>query len=121
MNCLLVLQKCKESDKYSIHGLWFEKNSQEATCSIKATELPKKLLVRLEKTWYSCAHANNRFWQHEYCKHGKAYFSSAEEYFEATLRAYDFVKGGKELKGNQIKISLIFKENRFYYPFQLKF
>ena len=89
MNCILALQKCN-SDKYSIHGLWFDSN-QKDNCSFISDTLPEELRLKLEEVWYSCQRSNVWFWKHEFCKHGKAYFQSAAEYFKVALEAYAFV------------------------------
>jgi ribonuclease I len=105
MNCILALQKCR-LDKYSIHGIWFDSN-QKQSCSFISDTLPEELRMKLEEVWYSCGRSNEWFWKHEYCKHGKGYFQSAEEYFKVALEAYEFVDYSRFTR-TEVKIPLIY-------------
>lgn len=120
------MQRCPIRNEYSIHGLWLGHN-QKHTCAFTTEILSDGLLKRLREVWYSCpsisSHGNDSFWKHEYCKHGKEYFPSAEEYFRVALQAYDFVKGNIHLmkvsQAKEVKIPLVYQCNKFYY--KLKF
>lgn len=119
MNCLLALQKCPVRKEYSIHGLWFEHNRKHS-CAFSTELLSDDLIARLKEVWYSCpsysSHGNVSFWKHEYCKHGKLYFSTAELYFQTALQAYDYVmKDEAVLTGMDVKVPLIYNGNGFEY------
>lgn len=95
MECILAVQNCPISNKYSIHGLWFAHNSHQS-CSLMVNKLDPKTIKILNDIWYSCPSKSNKgthsFWQHEYCKHGKPYFKQPEDYFRAAITAYNYVK-----------------------------
>ena len=124
MNCLLAMQKCPIRNEYSIHGLWFDHNRKHS-CAFSTEQLPDDLLQRLKEVWYSCPsishHGSPAFWKHEYCKHGKPYFPTAESYFRTALRAYDYVKPTIHLyTDHEIKIPLVYHGPSFTYQHQLK-
>ncbi len=121
MNCLLALQLCPIRNKYSIHGLWFDHNRKHS-CAFSTEQLSENLLQQLKEVWYSCpsysSHGNASFWKHEYCKHGKEYFPTAELYFRAALKAYDLVMKDCHLfRGREVRIPLRYENNRFDHRF----
>ena len=127
MECILALQRCDTCKVFTIHGLWFHKNSRKH----KHFHIPQQLAKQLERLWvsYPCYHHNNQWlWEHEYNKHGFI-FNTPENYFKAALKAYRFVKASmlphflrlhliQQPKNNQIKIKLIYRKSSdtFDYP-----
>lgn len=122
MNCLLALQKCPIKNEYSIHGLWFDRNCKKS-CLFSTEKLSSKVIQRLRNVWYSCPSISKatspNFWKHEYCKHGKQYFATAEAYFKAALQAYDYVKEYiTQFATKEIRIPLIYHKEKGYFTHQ---
>ena len=64
-------------DSFSIHGLWpqYSESSYPVYCrpvefSLKALD---PIINKLNKYWYSNRGPNDKFWKHEYEKHGFMY------------------------------------------------
>ena len=116
LRCTLALQKCGEA--YSVHGFWFEDNRSKR-CPFKSDTLPEALVHRLERAWFSCTGSDEAFWKHEYCKHGRGYFETAEAYFEATLKAYEFVQNSVFLfTGKEVRIPLSYNKEHMIFEYR---
>ena len=93
------LSLIKETNGYSIHGLWPQ------TSLIKYPTYCKKvnfyissltpIMDELKENWYSTEEKNEDFWKHEWEKHGSCVFTYITEfdYFKKTL---DLFKEAKE-------------------------
>jgi len=83
---------------WSIHGLWPQTNAHTyPTYCHKVTFDPSLLapiLEKLEQYWYSRGHTlplDEKFWQHEYEKHGSCVYTPMNEleYFQNTIQLYE--------------------------------
>lgn len=83
---------------WSIHGLWPQTNAHTyPTYCHKVTFDPSLLapiLEKLEQYWYSQGHTlplDEKFWQHEYEKHGSCVYTPMNEleYFQNTIQLYE--------------------------------
>jgi len=85
----LVLQKCKGSTLYTIHGLWPQWDGGQH-CNAEAFNANALLSIRneLDMFWPSCpgySWDNTRFWKHEWDKHGSCSDLRLLDYFEHAL------------------------------------
>lgn len=90
------LSLIKEPDNsFSIHGLWpqYSESSYPVYCrpvefSLKALD---PIMDKLNKYWYSNRGPNDKFWKHEYEKHGSCMFIPITElnYFSKTIQIYE--------------------------------
>ena len=100
------LSLIKEPDNsFSIHGLWpqYSESSYPVYCrpvefSLKALD---PIINKLNKYWYSNRGPNDKFWKHEYEKHGSCMFIPITElnYFSKTIQIYE----------NAVKLNIIKK------------
>ncbi|KAK7400915.1 hypothetical protein VNO78_12224 [Psophocarpus tetragonolobus] len=108
---------------FSIHGLWpnFNDGSYPSSCNIAENPFNQSQIIdlvpRAEKSWasLSCAGGskkenktnsdNERFWKHEWDKHGTCSYSVLDEhaYFEAALNLKDQFDLLQILQNNGIK------------------
>lgn len=95
----LVMQQCKGSMTFSIHGLWPQwDGGQFCSAQIFNVNALTNIKDDLEEFWPSCPElartarpasrgANNeRFWKHEWDKHGSCSGMSLRAYFKTTLQ-----------------------------------
>ena len=92
------LSLIKETNGYSIHGLWpqTDANNYPTFCkkvifNIKTLE---PILDKLEQYWYSNKRTllrDEAFWKHEYEKHGSCVYTNMSEldYFNNTINLYE--------------------------------
>jgi len=89
------LSLIKEEKGWSIHGLWPQYSlKQYPTFCKKVTFDVKKLdniIDELNTKWYSNKEKNEKFWQHEWEKHGSCMFIEINEfdYFNKTLELFN--------------------------------
>lgn len=83
---------------WSIHGLWPQTNAHTypTYCHkvIFDPTLLEPIIDKLEQYWYSQGHTlplDEKFWQHEYEKHGSCVYTLMNEldYFQNTLNLYE--------------------------------
>ena len=83
------------NNSFSIHGLWpqYSESSYPVYCrpvefSLKALD---PIMDKLNKYWYSNRGPNDKFWKHEYEKHGSCMFIPITElnYFSKTIQIYE--------------------------------
>lgn len=89
----------EEENQYSIHGLWPQNTTESypTYCKPKAKfsmEVLNPILDKLEQYWYSnkrTIEMDEKFWEHEYMKHGTCTFSplTEKEYFSKTIELYE--------------------------------
>tara|TARA_B110001469_G_C9637765_1_gene320067 strand:- start:2124 stop:2651 length:528 start_codon:yes stop_codon:yes gene_type:complete len=89
------LSLINEADNtWSIHGLWpqYKTNQYPTFCkNIKFNIAKIKTIINdLEKYWYSKGEKDEKFWEHEYLKHGTCNFNNLDElsYFNTTLELF---------------------------------
>ena len=93
------LSLIKESPtEFTIHGLWPQRSTTKyptychpVNFQIKTLE---PILDKLEQYWYSQQHTltlDEKFWKHEYEKHGSCVFTQMTElqYFQNTINLYE--------------------------------
>lgn len=87
------LKKCIEKDKWTIHGYWVDKEYCSNT-TLNITDL-EPIMDDMNKYWYSCYEDNEKFWDHEWRKHGSCYVEGkyddskdALKYFNDTLQLF---------------------------------
>ena len=89
------LSLIKETDGWSIHGLWpqYNKHQYPSFCREVNFDINKlePILKDLNEKWYSEDNKNENFWKHEWEKHGSCMFIELDEleYFEKTLELFD--------------------------------
>ena len=89
------LSLIKETEGWSIHGLWpqYNKNQYPTFCKKVNFDINKlePILKDLNEKWYSEDNKNENFWKHEWEKHGSCMFIELDEfeYFEKTLELFD--------------------------------
>jgi len=83
---------------YTIHGLWPQTSPTEYPTYCHPVEFSidmlSPILDQLEQYWYSQKHTlplDEKFWQHEYSKHGSCVFTPMTEleYFQHTIDLYE--------------------------------
>ena len=89
------LSLIREQDgSFSIHGLWpqtsvdsFPQYCKKVTFDIEAL---KPISMQLQNFWYSTQEKNDKFWEHEWEKHGSCVWTPMTEfdYFSNTLKLY---------------------------------
>lgn len=97
-----------DQKRYTIHGLWPEMNMNRSDTSMNmydAKMMDPKLISELERNWSSTYHRNvndmnetdrektllaadEKFWEHEWNKHGRISGFTEMQYFETTLNLY---------------------------------
>ena len=89
------LSLINENDNtWSIHGLWpqYKTNKYPQFCKDIKFSIDKlaSIVDDLEKYWYSKEKKNEKFWEHEYLKHGTCNFNNLDEleYFKTTLELF---------------------------------
>ena len=98
----LSLKKCNNED-WTIHGFWPETShtSWPQFCNhsrynlFNETQLLQKLGDRLKKSWLPCPEWNlnpDKFWRHEWMKHGTCTIDTPLEYFNGTLNIFENAK-----------------------------
>ena len=93
---ILALQKCNDSSRYTIHGLWptWNATSWPQFCDNSSVFNPDLLgeivLNEMRRDWYSCpGYGNNTsFWSHEWSKHGTCSGLGQKQYFYMALNYY---------------------------------
>eukprot|EP00928_Gymnodinium_smaydae_P073180 TRINITY_DN56425_c0_g1_i1.p1 TRINITY_DN56425_c0_g1~~TRINITY_DN56425_c0_g1_i1.p1 ORF type:complete len:193 (-),score=26.19 TRINITY_DN56425_c0_g1_i1:240-818(-) len=85
------LQKCKGSDKWTLHGLWPQ---WKEDCKGPHYDESKLASIRstMETEWKSCPEmgkADTSFWSHEWTKHGSCSGMDELTYFKTTLHLYE--------------------------------
>ena len=77
---------------WHIHGLWVDyKNGGYPSFCKKVNFDPSNLQYitgQLDIFWYSEMEKNNKFWEHEYKKHGSCTTLNEYDYFNTTLQLY---------------------------------
>ena len=87
-----------ENQKWSIHGLWpqLSKTSYPQFCKPVTfnPDLLKPIYNELDKCWHSDRGSDNKFWEHEWKKHGSCFFKKINEfeYFNTTLKLFKNVQ-----------------------------
>lgn len=95
-NKFYFLSLLKEDGKlnWSIHGLWpqYTISTYPSFCKAVTFDINKlkPIMDDLNKYWKSNCNKNNKFWEHEWKKHGSCVFSNIDEleYFKQTLSLY---------------------------------
>ena len=86
-----------ENSCWNIHGLWpqFNKTSYPQYCKNVTfnPSLLNPIKSDLEKYWSSDRESDNKFWEHEWKKHGSCFFIDISElqYFTLTIHLYEYV------------------------------
>ena len=81
----------ENNNTWSIHGLWpqYKTNKYPTFCKDIKFNITKlaSIVDDLEKFWYSKGGKDEKFWEHEYLKHGTCNFNNLDElsYFKTTL------------------------------------
>lgn len=80
------LKKCKSEDNWSIHGYWVN----DEFCSNKTLNVTNlnPIIDDMNKYWFSCFEDNEKFWDHEWRKHGSCYSTNELKYFNDTLQLF---------------------------------
>mmetsp|Transcript_39597 Transcript_39597/g.62894 ORF Transcript_39597/g.62894 Transcript_39597/m.62894 type:complete len:140 (-) Transcript_39597:195-614(-) len=84
----LGLQMCDNSNEWTLHGLWPEKEDCGGSFDEGAIS---DLESVMQSKWRSCTeyHTTNQdFWQHEWTKHGTCSGLSEHDFFAAGLSLY---------------------------------
>lgn len=81
---------CK--DYYTIHGLWPDPESSCTFCSEEEFDEKKisaNTLELMKIYWPNCMNVNNeKFWEHEWSKHGTCTGMTQEEYFNKGIELF---------------------------------
>ena len=84
----LALQNC--SEKWTIHGLWYDYNNgtYPSYCddTINFKDIPLDLNEKMNNYWISCEGSKKSFWNHELKKHA----SCIKEYLLPELTSTDY-------------------------------
>ena len=116
------LSLINENNEWKIHGLWpqTDKNNYPQFCKNVEFDLNKlkPLITDLNKYWCSDRETNEKFWEHEWKKHGSCMFQPFTEfnYFKKTLELYHSIKDNSEII-NKYKIN----KNKVMIPYDLEF
>lgn len=118
-NRCYYLSLLKKGDEWHIHGLWpqFDANTYPSYCKPVTFDINKlfSILPALEKYWYSDEkEKNQKFWSHEWTKHGSCMFTKMDEleYFQTALKLY----------GEAVKLNLpekFYKDGKCLIPIDL--
>jgi hypothetical protein len=106
----LMRESVEDGSRYGIHGLWPQNSKTKYPSFCKDVDFDydvlKPILPELEEYWYSSrglretislgikdSGSNEKFWSHEWKKHGSCMFSESNinselEYFQKTLEVY---------------------------------
>ena len=115
MYFILALFAHSKSSDVSIHGLWpqYSENSWPEYCTDIKFDLSliKSLLPELKKHWHSYNGRNEKFWEHEWKKHGTCSYMDEHTYFKTALALREkYIKDRKILhsisKHHTIKIKV---------------
>ena len=93
----LAMKSCSKNS-WSIHGLWPEWRYQKGwpqyckNVTFSKEEL-NSIINSLNMKWFSCEEDNNKFWFHEWTKHGSCTNFNELEYFRTGLKLYDYIIG----------------------------
>lgn len=96
---LLALSRCKNSNIFTIHGLWpeYSDGSWPQFCN-KTDKLNfnniQHLIPQIKKYWITCPEYNNNeswFLEHEWSKHGTCTPFTQEQYFGTALALYQMM------------------------------
>lgn len=88
----LRLQKCDGASPYTLHGLWpqWSSNCQGPDFNMSAIS---SIQDQMKTKWGSCpefGQTNEKFWSHEWSKHGTcAGLASELDFFKTALEQYD--------------------------------
>lgn len=91
-NCYeLAMQTCKGSKTFTLHGLWAQWSN---VCSGETFSLDalSPIMDELNAKWSSCQEDggnNEKFWKHEWDKHGVCSGMDQLSFFKKTLELYD--------------------------------
>ena len=83
-----------QKDHWGIHGLWPQLSKDKYPSYCKNVQFDYKtlepILEDLDKYWYSDRGSSEKFWSHEWKKHGSCVFTEMNEleYFQETLDLY---------------------------------
>ena len=116
------LSLINENNEWKIHGLWpqTDKNNYPQFCKSVEFNLDnlKPIITELNKYWCSDIEQNQKFWEHEWKKHGSCMFKPFSEidYFKKTLELYESIKDNSEII-NKYKIN----KNKVMIPYDLDF
>ena len=89
------LSLLKESNGWSIHGLWPQTTETEYPTYCRTVEFDIKkldsIIDELNRFWYSTEEKNEEFWKHEWQKHGSCMYNKCDEfyYFDKALQLYN--------------------------------
>lgn len=108
-----VLALTESEGVFSIHGLWPQIDSRHwpQFCTEQSFDLARlrPLVSELHKHWHSSRGPDQRFWQHEWEKHGTCTGMTEYDYFAKTLELFAHVRvhGWDKAKyGLRIPVSL---------------
>lgn len=107
----LHLQQCSGSDEWTLHGLWPQWTSG---CSGKQFDIDQLSSIRddMDRYWLSCpgnGDTNEKFWAHEWSKHGTCSGMEALNYFQTGLHLRE--EYANECKGQTGNCAICFDKS----------
>lgn len=95
----LAVKRCSGPHQpYSIHGWWPEYNKtsypqfcNNTKCKLFNLNLLTPIYGSLKKYWFSCPEFNfsdEKFWRHEWCKHGSCVSDDLLTFFNRTIQIF---------------------------------
>ena len=109
-----------ENNRWTIHGLWPQNSKDNYPTYCKLVNFDenklKPIINDLNQNWHSDRENNDKFWEHEWKKHGSCMFCNMDEfdYFNKTLELFKYVKENNLIE-NYIE------NNTALIPFSLSF
>lgn len=91
----LKMQKCKGSQNWTLHGLWPEWGNGCEGPDFDMNAL-RDIRQDLQSKWPSCpeyGESEDKFWRHEWQKHGTCSGLNELNYFQTALRLHDQFAG----------------------------
>ena len=90
---VLALQELCIDNQYTLHGLWADPENSCTSCTkerFNENNLSEATLKDMNMYWMSCVNGNTneKFWQHEWNKHGTCSGMSQEEFFSTAISLY---------------------------------
>ena len=111
----------EENNEWSIHGFWPQYSQSKYPQFCHNVTFDPSLLdpikQQLNEHWYSDRESNDKFWEHEWKKHGSCVFTKMNEYeyFAKTLELFQKVNGTNII--DQFKVG----DTKSMIPFDLNF
>jgi ribonuclease I len=90
---VLALQELCIDNQYTMHGLWADPENSCTSCTkepFSEDNLSEETLKDMNIYWMSCVNGNTneKFWGHEWSKHGTCSGMSQEEFFSTAISLY---------------------------------